>query len=155
MPDAALARMTRAARGAVLAFDFGLRRTGVAVGDTETGIANPLEVIHAEAKQARLEAIAALIGEWRPVELVVGIPLHPDGAEHEMTRAARNFASALVRFGLPVHAVDERYSSVAAEADLREAGVRGWRERASRIDAQAACTLLRAWLDERVRGTPP
>jgi putative Holliday junction resolvase len=149
MPELA-ARIEPRMRGAALGFDFGAKRTGVAVGDVETGIASPIDVIHAEAKQARLDAIAALVHEWQPIALVVGIPLHPDGAEHEMTRAARNFARALeARFGLPVHRVDERYSSVSADADLREAGVRDWRARARLIDAQAARTLLQSWLDER------
>jgi putative Holliday junction resolvase len=154
MPELAAhaARIEHLMRGTVLGFDFGAKRTGVAVGDLETGIAHALDVIRTEAKQARLDAIAALLREWRPVALLVGVPFHPDGAEHEMTRAARNFAVALeARFGLPVHLVDERYSSVAADADLREAGVRDWRERAKLIDAQAARTLLQSWLDEHGR----
>jgi len=99
-----------------LAFDFGLRRTGVATGNTVTRSATPLATIAAEG-DARFAAIGALIDEWRPDEVVVGVPFHPDGAEHENTRRARRFARQLRgRFGLPVHEVDERYSTTEAAA---------------------------------------
>ena len=97
-----------------LAFDFGTRRTGVASGNTLLGRAQPLKTLAAEG-EARFVAIAALLREWQPAELVVGVPFHPDGAEHENTRRARRFARQLRgRFGLPVHEVDERYSTVEA-----------------------------------------
>jgi len=82
-------------RGTVLAFDLGLKRTGVASGELGIGIAHPLTVLHADSTQGRLDAIAGLIGEWQPALLVLGLPTHADGSEHEMTRAARNFARKL------------------------------------------------------------
>ncbi len=144
--------------GTVLAFDFGTRKIGVAVGNTVVGMAHPLTTIVGEARAARLEAIQALIAEWKPETLVVGRPLHADGSEHEMTARAERFARALEsNFGLPVARVDERFSTRAADADLREAGVRGASRKAAR-DAVAAQVILQAWLDEHTkddnRGAP-
>jgi putative Holliday junction resolvase len=129
-------------RGTVLAFDFGEKRIGVAVGEWETGTAHALEVIAGEANAPRFARIAALIAEWRPTELVVGLPLHLDGTEHDMTRRCRRFANQLHgRFGLPVALVDERLTSAAAEADLAAAGVFGNRRRAA-LDSVAAQGIL-------------
>jgi len=131
----------------VLAFDFGTRRIGVAVGNTLVGIAHPLHTIDDEANAARFGAIAGLIAEWQPAALVVGRPVHADGAEHEMTARAERFARQLEgRFGLPVARVDERFSTQVAEAGLAEAGVRG-RERKAVRDAVAAQVILQAYLD--------
>lgn len=112
-----------------LAFDFGTRRVGVASGNTLLRSAAPLKTLAAEG-DARFAAIDALIREWRPDALVVGVPFHPDGAEHENTRRARRFARQLHgRFGLPVHEVDERYSTTealsagAADADAAAAAI--------------------------------
>jgi putative Holliday junction resolvase len=112
--------------GSFLAFDFGLKRTGVAVGNRLTGRATPQPTIRAEG-DARWAQVAARIAEWRPDALVVGVPFHPDGAEHENTRRARRFARQLHgRFALPVYEVDERYSSTEALAGgAREADVDG------------------------------
>lgn len=120
-----------------LAFDFGTRRTGVASGNRLLAQATPLKTVVAEG-EARFEAIAALVRDWRPDALVVGVPRHPDGAEHEMTRRARRFARQLHgRFGLPVHEVDERYStSEALAGGARDA------------DAAAAALLLEQFLRE-------
>jgi len=94
-----------------LAFDYGLKRVGVASGNTLLRQAQPLRTIAAEG-DARFTQIAALIAEWRPDALVVGVPFHPDGAEHDNTLRARRFARQLQgRFKLPVHEVDERYST--------------------------------------------
>jgi putative holliday junction resolvase len=99
-----------------LAFDFGTRRVGVATGNTLLGTAQPLTAVDSTG-DARLAAIARLIAEWQPDALVVGVPFHPDGAEHENTRRARVFARRLqARFGLPVHEVDERYSTTEAHS---------------------------------------
>ena len=118
-----------------LAFDFGTRRVGVASGNALTRTATPLRTLDAEG-EARFEAIGALIGQWRPDALVVGIPCHPDGAEHENTRRARRFARQLhARFRLPVHEVDERYSTVEAQA----AGARD-------LDAASAAIILEQFL---------
>jgi putative Holliday junction resolvase len=110
----------RAQQGAAalsfLAFDFGTRRTGVASGNTVLGRAQPLRTIAAEG-DARFAAIGALLREWQPDALVVGLPRHPDGAPHEQTRRAQRFANQLRgRFGLPVHEVDERYTTTEALA---------------------------------------
>jgi len=89
-----------------------------------------------------------LLAEWRPDALVVGLPMHPDGTPHEMTQQAKRFGNQLNgRFGLPVTWVDERYSSVEAEAGLRERNVRG-RARAEMLDAEAARVILQQYLDQ-------
>jgi putative Holliday junction resolvase len=122
----------------LLAFDFGLKRTGTAVGNTLTRTARPLRTIVAEG-DARFAPIAVLLAEWQPDALVVGVPFHPDGAEHENTRRARRFARQLHgRFGLAVHEVDERWSTTEALA----AGARD-------ADAAAAALLLEQWIRER------
>lgn len=98
----------------LLAFDFGTKRVGVATGNTLLRQAQPLKTIACEG-DARFEACAKLIAEWQPAALVVGVPFHPDGAEHDNTRRARRFARQLHgRFRLPVHEVDERYTTTEA-----------------------------------------
>jgi putative Holliday junction resolvase len=122
-----------------LAFDFGLRRVGVAIGNSLTRAARPLRSIAAEG-DLRFAAIGRLIDEWHPDALVVGVPFHPDGAEHENTRRARRFARQLHgRFGLPVREVDERYTTTEAHA-----------EGARDVDAAAAAIILGQFL----RGLP-
>ena len=99
----------------LLAFDFGTRRIGVAVGNTLTGAARALGPV--PAGDAAYAAIGRLIEEWQPDALVVGVPAHPDGAPHENTRRAQRFARRLHgRFHLPVHEVDERWSTTEAES---------------------------------------
>ena len=112
-----------------LSFDFGTRRVGVAVGNTLLKQAQPLKTVAAEG-DARFAALAALIEEWQPDALVVGVPFHPDGAEHENTLRARRFARQLHgRFRLAVHEVDERYTTTealslgAADADAAAAAL--------------------------------
>lgn len=118
-----------------LAFDFGMRRVGVASGNSLTRTATPLTTLELEG-EARLSAIAALIREWRPAELVVGVPFHPDGAAHVNTERARRFARELrSRFGLTVHEVDERYTTTAAKSATRGAG-------SADLDAAAAAIIL-------------
>lgn len=118
-----------------LAFDFGLKRTGVAVGNRLTRSAQPQPTIRAEG-EARFEAVARALSEWQPDALVVGVPFHPDGAVHENTARAQRFARQLRgRFGLPVYEVDERYSTTEALA----AGARD-------ADAVAACIILEQFL---------
>ena len=122
-----------------LAFDFGTRRVGVASGNTLLRQARDLKTIAAEGA-ARFDAIARLIAEWQPDALVVGVPFHPDGAEHDNTRRARRFARQLHgRFRLPVHEVDERYTTTEALA----AGAR---------DADAAAAAL--ILEQHLRNLP-
>ncbi len=120
-----------------LAFDFGTRRVGVASGNDLLGAATPLRTLDLTG-DARFAAIAALIAEWRPDALVVGIPTHPDGAPHENTRLAERFARQLAgRFGLPVERVDERYSTVEVLAGQRAAPTRGFD-----VDAASAALIL-------------
>lgn len=136
--------------GTVLAFDLGLKRTGVASGELSIGVAHPLTVIQAASTEARLDAIARLIAEWQPVLLVLGLPTHADGSEHEMTRVAKNFARKLEsHFKLPVFLVDERHTSTAAESALHERGIHGKKNKAL-ADAVAAQLILQGFLDARL-----
>jgi len=132
----------------VLGFDFGTRRVGVAVGNTLTRIAHPLATIDAEGSAPRFAAIAALIDEWQPGCLVVGIPVHADGTPHAMTARARRFARQLHgRHGVPVVEADERYTTQGAQAALAATGRGGRRGRAAR-DAIAAQAILQGYFDE-------
>jgi putative Holliday junction resolvase len=136
--------------GTVLAFDLGLKRTGVASGELSIGIAHPLMVIQAGSNDERLAAVARLIAEWQPVLLVLGLPTHADGSEHEMTRVAKNFARKLEsRFSLPVFLVDERHTSTAAESELHARGIHGKKNKAL-ADAVAAQLILQGFFDERL-----
>ncbi len=132
----------------ILAFDFGHRRIGVAVGQDITGSASPLGVIRNGESGIDRAHIAALIQEWQPATLVVGKPLHADGSESEMTEAADQFAQSLEAYGLPVVLTDERFSSVEAERQLKEARAAGQRGRISKedIDAAAAVTIAERYL---------
>jgi len=122
----------------VMAFDFGLRRIGVAVGNRLLKQAQPLTVIDAATNAARFSAIAALIRDWEPEAVVVGLPLHPDGAEHEMSVRCRRFANQIHgRFGLPATLVDERYTSAVLNA-----------ARGERIDSEAAALILQQYFDQ-------
>lgn len=133
--------------GTIIGFDYGEKRIGVAVGDTNIGVAHPLTTIFEESSQRRFEAIARIINEWRPTVLVVGIPYYQDGSEHEVTRLCQRFARRLEgRFHLKVELVDERYSSAAAEESLSEIRVYGKRRKAV-IDQVAAQTILQSFLD--------
>ena len=136
-------------RTTVLAFDFGEKRIGVAVGDLTLRIAHPLTTIAAEDNATRFAEIGKLIAEWKPGTLVVGLPMHHDGTEHEVSRLARRFANRLEgRFGVKVTLVDERLTSAAAESRLREAGVRGDKIKAT-LDAAAAGEILAAYFEMR------
>ena len=129
----------------VLAFDFGEKRIGVAVGDVHVRIAHPLSTISAEDNATRFAEIAKLVSEWQPARLIVGLPMHADGAEHEVSRLARRFAHRLEgRFGVPTVLVDERFTSRAAESRLRESGARE-RDLGATLDAYAAREILEAW----------
>lgn len=131
----------------VLAFDFGTRRIGVAIGNTLTRTARPLTTIARQDGEASLAAIAGLIGEWQPEQLVVGIPVHADGTPHAMTVRARRFAQTLFeRFGLPVAAADERHTTQAAQSALNVTG--GGRGGRAARDEIAAQIILQGWLDD-------
>ena len=143
----------------LLGFDFGIRRIGIAVGNTLTGASRPLCIVASEPLAARWTAVAALVAEWQPQRLVVGRPGHPDGAPLPVTPRCERFARQLEgRFGLPVELVDENFSSVEARSEragAREgarAGAPGpsRRVRASEpIDAEAAAVILRQYLSSR------
>ena len=121
----------------ILAFDFGLKRIGVAIGNTMICQAKPLSVITAIANEPKFAAIAALIAEWGATRIVVGLPSHPDGTEHEMSARCRRFANQVHgRFGLPVELVDERYSSAVISAKRGEV-----------IDDRAAAIILQQYFD--------
>ncbi|MES2977682.1 MAG: Holliday junction resolvase RuvX [Pseudomonadota bacterium] len=123
-----------------LAFDFGIKRTGVASGNRLTRSATPRGTVAAEG-DARFLPIGQKIREWQPDALVVGVPLHPDGAPHENTRLAQKFARQLRgRFGLPVFEVDERYSTTEALSDARQG------KRQGDADAASACIILEQFL---------
>jgi putative Holliday junction resolvase len=138
--------------GTLLAFDFGTRRIGIAVGNTLLRSANPLAVIDEEKTAARFARIAALLAEWQPCALVVGLPGNDDGTPHELTALCRRFANRLKgRFNLPVILVDERYTSHSASAALDERGVHG-RKQKTLIDQYAAQQILQAYFDEPSSG---
>jgi len=133
----------------LLAFDFGVKRIGVAVGAALLGQARALTTIAAEDNDTRFERIAKLIAEWQPQRLVVGLPLALDGSEHEMTARCRRFAHQLEgRFRLPVELIDERFSSSEAEARLADSGL-SWQARKHEVDAAAAQVILQDYLDAR------
>lgn len=122
----------------VLGFDFGLKRIGVAIGNTMLKQAQPLTVIAAATNDAKFAAIAALMQEWQPNRCVVGLPSHPDGSEHEMTVRCRRFANQLNgRFGVATVLVDERFSSAVIP-----------QKRGESIDAQAAAIILQQYFND-------
>lgn len=124
----------------ILAFDFGRRRIGVAVGQDITGSASPLGIVENRDDGVDHEALAALIKEWQPTGLVVGMPSHADGSRSDMQDAVDAFIDELRRYGLPVETVDERYTSIEAEHVLKDARIAGSRGRISKemIDSAAA-----------------
>lgn len=146
--------MSAAVASTILAFDYGTRKVGVAIGNTVSGDARPLATIQYVANQTLFDAILALVAEWAPGRLVVGRPLLDDGGPCEMTVPADRFARRLAgRTGLPVDRVDERYSSVAAGSALLEEHERlipRGRRRPRRLpeseDATAAAIILRQYL---------
>jgi len=153
MPDKARGTTSRPTARTVLAFDFGLQRIGVAVGEPEVGTAHPLLPLAAASQPGRFTAIELLVKEWKPGLLLVGRPLGEDGAPHEMTRRAERFARQLNgRFRLPVALVDERYSSVEVESRMRAAyGARKAVNlaRGKVLDSQAAQLLLEQFFNDK------
>ena len=140
--------------GTLLAFDFGMKRIGVAVGNTISSSTQPLVTLHGEQNEQRFAAIAKLIEEWQPAALVVGLPCNDDGSPHEMTRLCRRFATRLKgRFNLPTILVDERYTSASASSHLNEIGVRGIRQKPV-LDQVAAQHILQAYFDEPKMALP-
>lgn len=130
--------------GTVLAFDYGEKRIGVAVGEPALGIAHPVTTIEASGREAQLAAVDALVKEWQPAHFVVGLPLALDGSEHDMTRRARKFGRQLAaRYALAVTHLDERLSSHAATERLA-----GRRAAKTDIDRAAAQIILQDYFDQ-------
>ena len=128
----------------VMAFDYGTRRIGVAVGNTVTKVGQPIQTIAENGDDARFRLIAVLLKEWQPDRLVVGLPCHPDGAEHEMTAKAKRFGNQLHgRFHLPVDWVDDRYTTAILEGNP---------EMRDNLDAQSAALILEQYFHEKKLG---
>ena len=139
--------------GMVLAFDFGVKRIGTAVGSLELGLAHPLSTIRNQSKRACFVDIAHLISEWQPIILVVGLPTYPDGSEHQLTVRSRHFAQRLEsHFGIETILVDERYTSTSASNALQEAGVSGIKQK-HLMDRVAAQLILQTYFDTRDAAT--
>jgi len=136
----------------LIAFDYGTRRIGVAVGQELTASARPLKTLLSVKKQPDWDAISRVIDEWRPDALVVGIPLNMDGSEQEMTHAARRFGARLQgRYGLPVYFADERLTTREASRQMADAGrrmSRGEQGAGNPVDAMAAQIILQSYLDD-------
>src|ERR1700743_2847362 len=131
----------------LLAFDYGEKRIGVALGNTLMRCAKALTILENRNRIYRFEAIADLIKQWQPQALIVGLPCHPDGAPHRMTQQAQRFGAQLhERFSLPVTWVDERYSSVAADTVLNDNRRDNHYSTAGR-DAEAARIILQQFFD--------
>lgn len=147
MPESATTAL-RPSRGTVLGFDFGEARIGVAVGEFETAQASALTTLHVQSNRARFDAIGALISEWQPIALVVGLPLDLEGQAQERTARCQRFANQLGgRYNLPVALVDERFTSAEAEHRLADAGKTRWQQRKPELDAAAAQIILQHYLD--------
>jgi putative Holliday junction resolvase len=121
----------------VLAFDYGTKRIGVAIGNSVMRQAQPLKTIQNKSLDETFQSIQKLVKEWEVTNFVVGLPMHPDGAEHEMTQRAKRFGNQLHgRLNLPVKWVDERYTSVVADDQYGD------------IDCQAAVLILEQYFQE-------
>ena len=128
----------------LLGFDYGTKRIGVAVGQTLTGTATPIETLRTRGSQPDWAAVGRLIEQWQPDALVVGLPLNMDGSEQELTHRARRFTNQLHgRFRLPVHMSDERLSTKEARARAGQS--------ATELDAVAAQVILETWMADTTR----
>jgi putative Holliday junction resolvase len=124
----------------ILAFDYGTRRVGVAVGNTETKVSQALKTIATANAEILFQELENLIKEWQPDQIVVGLPTHPDGSEHEMTAKSKRFGNQLHgRFNLPVSWVDERYTSAVLEGDP---------QMHDNLDAHSAALILEQYFAE-------
>jgi putative Holliday junction resolvase len=155
MPDPVTRQWT------ALAFDYGHKRIGVAAGDSVTRRARPVTTLEVGAAGVDWKKIEAIVAEWQPAVLVVGVPLNVDGSPGELARDAQRFARGLRRFqGLPVDLIDERFSSLEAADELKDARASGRRKRRVQradVDAAAACVILERWFAQAPgeRATPP
>ncbi|MEJ2059360.1 MAG: Holliday junction resolvase RuvX [Gammaproteobacteria bacterium] len=146
MPEAARSQ------GILLGFDYGRRRTGVAVGQPLTGSATPLTTLTSSAGKPDWEAIEQLVREWHPNALVVGLPERTHGGRHPLHKEIHAFCAELERrFGLPVYTVNETLTSAEAEADLTAARRAGRKRRIAReeIDTLSAALILETWMADQ------
>ena len=133
----------------VIGFDFGLKRIGLATGQTITGTASPLVTLEAVNQKPDWKSIETHIRQWKPDALIVGIPYKPDGEESDITRAARNFSKKLEQlFNLPVYTVDESLSSFEAEQQLRQ-DIKLSKHNKHKIDKMAAAIIVQSWLNSQ------
>lgn len=131
----------------LLAFDYGLKWIGCAVGQSLTGSASPLSALRAKDGTPRWEEIEALLNEWQPQQVLIGLPLNMDGSESEMCARARKFGNRIHgRFGVTVSFADERLSSFEAKGELLEQGGGDFKERG--VDSLSAVLILESWLRE-------
>jgi len=135
----------------LLAFDFGLARTGVALGNTITHIATPLCVLHSRDEKPDWQGINQLIKEWRPKHLIVGMPIYLDGSKSDMTLRTERFCRQLEgRYALPVATVNEQLSSLEAEQRLKQARQHGRKKKITKgeVDQLAATIILESWMQQ-------
>lgn len=126
----------------VIAFDYGLKRIGVAVGNLLTKTARPLRIIHWTKNDQKWSQISQVLSEWQPAAVVIGVPRHKDGEPNSMTPICEKFANQVEgRYGLPVVREDERFSSVEAESNSEEDE--------EFIDDEAAAVILQQWLNQK------
>ncbi|WP_022963605.1 Holliday junction resolvase RuvX [Halopseudomonas pelagia] len=138
-----------------MAFDYGTKQIGVAVGQTLTCRAEPVAVLRAKDGVPNWDDIARLIAEWKPDTLVVGLPLNMDGSPSEMSGRAEKFSRRLHgRYNLPVHCIDERLSTFEAKQSLRDSGRSPTSYRDNPVDSLAAALLLETWLGDQPKETP-
>lgn len=150
MPDGAAPKTPSPQAGVALGFDFGRVRIGVAIGEAVTGSARPLSVLPTRQNQPDWEAIARLIQDWRPDQLVVGVPRHADDSANVVTEAALQFSRQLSeRFRLPVATIDERLSSWEAGQRRFETPSAKRRRADPALDAQAAAVILESWFNHQ------
>ena len=135
----------------LLAFDFGLARTGIAIGNTLTNIATPLCVLKSRDEKPDWEGISKLIKEWQPKRLIVGIPSYLDGSKSEMTQRTERFCRQLAgRYALPVETVNEQLSSLEAKQRLKQTRQKGRKKKITKgeIDKLAAAIILESWMQQ-------
>lgn len=135
----------------VIAFDFGLKRTGIAVGNTLTGSASPESTLLSQNEQPDWQAITRLFNEWKPEQLVVGMPTELDGSESPLTQRINRFCNQLNgRYNLPVDQENEQFTSIEAAARLKQLRQTGRKKKVSKeeVDKIAASIILENWMQK-------
>lgn len=153
MPDSHIPDSTTQSAGTCLAFDYGSKRIGTAIGEARMQSARPLSVVSNVHGTPDWQSIADLVDQWQPTDLIVGWPLDDTGSEQAITAHVRGFIKRLEqRFELPVHKVDERFSSIAAQESIRSMRQSGQRKRRAShgdVDTVAAALILESWFTHR------